>query len=149
MANQNQTVVFLSRHHADKAMMDQLREKLGEFEFIQYGGTFSCFSGNRDQKVISFEEVIKGEDGETTTRREIPGDSVIIAVAPPQVQIAILNAIRFAGGEAKLLQPLMNRITDQDGNATFEYVGLNHVSKVEIVSTPFCGGELAPAHERR
>lgn len=147
-----QTVVFLSRHSADSLMMSQLSEKLGEFNFVQYKGTFSNFSGKAEKigaAAITFTEIVEEDGVENTYQRSIPADSFIVAVAPPQVQIAMLNAIKFSGDKATLLQPLTNRVSTEDGKVTFQYVGLNQVHKVEIVTSTFAGGELLPAHQRR
>lgn len=155
MANATK-VVFLSRHTAEALMLQQLEEKLGEIELIQFKGTYSDFSGRSEkggayEAAITFTEML--EEGEAkvknTYQRSIPADAVIVGVMPPQLQIAVLNAIRFSGGKATLLQPLTNRVSGDDGKVTFEFVGLNQVHKVEIVTSTFSGGELAPAHERR
>ena len=144
------TVIFLSRHNADSSMLNQLKDKLGEIELIQYKGTFSEFQGGKDG-VITFTEVVEeGEPKEKVTyKRCIPAASVIVGVMPPQLQINVLNAINAAGGEAILLQPLTNRVRDKDVTVTFEFVGLNQIHKVEVITSTFSGGELAPAHERR
>lgn len=142
------TVVFLSRHTADTAMLEQLQEKLGEFEFIQFKGTYSKFSGNADN--ISFTEVVEKEDKSVETfNRSVPADSIIIAVAPPQLQIELLNAIKFSGGKATLIQPLTNRVSGNDGKARFEFCGLNQVHKVEIITTLFTGEMPKPPEQRR
>lgn len=155
------TVVFLSRHDAAPAMMSQLTEKLGEFEFIQYRGTFSKLSGSPEY--IKFHEVLDVKEGESLLNENgeelavgrhefdhcIPTDSIIIAVAPPQLQIEMLNAIKFSGNKATLLQPLTNRISTAGGSVTFEYAGLNQVHKVEIITTLFCSETVKPAEERR
>lgn len=155
------TVVFLSRHEAAPAMMSQLTKKLGEFEFIQFRGSFSKFSGSSEY--IKFHEVLDVKEGESflnengeelaTGRHEfdhsIPTNSIIIAVAPPQLQIEMLNAIKFSGGVATLLQPLTNRVSSAGGTVEFQYVGLNQIHKVEIVTTLFCGETVKPAEERR
>lgn len=144
------TVIFLSRHNADSSMLEQLKDRLGEIELIQFKGTFSEFRGEKDG-VITFTEVVEeGEPKEKVTyRRSIPAASVVVGVMPPQLQINVLNAINAAGGETILLQPLTNRVRDRDGTVSFDFVGLNQVHKVEVITSTFSGGELAPAHERR
>lgn len=142
------TVVFLSRHEASHAMMEQLTEKLGQFEFLQFKGTYGKFSGKAEG--ISFVESFKDAEGiETSVSQTIPADSIIVAVAPPQLQIEILNAIRFAGGAAILLQPLTNRVVDEEGKATFVYTGLNQVHKIEFMTSLFAGEMVATALNRR
>lgn len=156
MANATK-VVFLSRHAASPLMLQQLEEKLGTIELIQFKGTFSDFSGKAEkigayQATITFTEILEeGEEAKVknTYQRSIPADAVIVGVMPPQLQIAVLNAIQFSGGKAILLQPLTNRVSGEDGKVTFDYVGLNQIHKVEVVTSTFSGGELAPAHERR
>ena len=145
----NAKVVFLSRHNAASLMLKQLEEKLGPFELIQFKGTFSSFSGREGS--ITFTETLLSNENKTANTCCIPADAdtFIVGVLPPQLQIELLNAIRFSGGKATFLQPLTNRVSGDDGKATFEFVGLNKVHKVEIVTSQFSGGDLAPAYERR
>jgi hypothetical protein len=139
------TVVFLSRHNADSKMIEQLQDKLGEFEFLQFKGTYSKFSGTPD--AITFTEVV--DKTTSTFVQSIPVNSFVVAVAPPQLQIELLNAIKFSGNKAILLQPLTNRVSGNDGKVTFEYCGLNQVHKVEITTSLFAGETVKPAEQRR
>ena len=140
-------VIFFSRHEASSLMLEQLQEVLGQIELAQFEGTFSAFKGSPEG--ISFTEKLEVEGVMETFSHTIPVDAIIVMVAPPQLQIEVLNAIRFSGGKARLLQPLTNRVSRPDGSVEFQFVGLNEVHKVEIVTSRFSGGELAPAHERR
>ena len=73
----------------------------------------------------------------------------MIAVAPPQLQIQMLNAIKFAGNKGVLLQPLTNRVANEQGKVEFQYCGLNQVHRVEIITTLLAGVEPLPAHLHR
>ena len=140
-------VTFFSRHKASYRMVSQLQEVLGEIELTQYGGTFSQFKGSPEG--ISFTEKLEVNGVLETFQHTLPPEAIIVAVAPPQLQIEILNAIRLSGGKARLLQPLTNRVSHPDGSYTFEYVGLNEIHKVEIVTSKFSGGDLLPPENRR
>lgn len=140
-------VIFFSRHEASSLMLEQLQEVLGELNLAQFGGTFSTFKGSPDG--ISFIEKLEVNGVMETFQHTIPSDAIIVAVAPPQLQIEILNAIRFSGGKGRLLQPLTNRVSRPDGSVEFQFVGLNEVHKVEIVTSRFSGGELLPPEQRR
>ena len=155
MLNHDYYSCFLIRHTADELMLQQLKDKLGKFEFIQFKGTYSNFSGQvalegEQSGGITFIEVVEKEDKTTeTNNRWIPAESYIVAVAPPQLQIELLNAIKFSGGKAVLLQPLTNRVSGNDGKVVFEYCGLNQVHKVEITTSLFAGETVKPAEQRR
>jgi len=140
-------VTFFSRHKASYRMVSQLQEVLGEIELTQYGGTFSQFKGSPEG--ISFTEKLEVDGVMETFSHIISSDAVIVAVAPTQLQIEILNAIHLSGGKARLLQPLTNRVSHPDGSYSFDFVGLNEIHKVEIITSKFSGGDLLPPENRR
>lgn len=113
----DELVFFFSRHTPSPLMIEHLGQEIE----TQFEGTISNIRG--DEATIQFDETID----ETKRSYRIPRNSVVVAVAPLDLQIAFLSA-----GVSKLLVPKTDRVVDSDGKATFTYVGLRWIKSIAI-----------------
>lgn len=129
---------FLSRHTPDPLMVQHLADLYyggftSDLELTQYKGSFSNIKAEGEN--IVWEDSLQGQI-------TVPGVSIIVAVAPPQLQIQFLNAIKFSGGNGVLLQPLTERqLNPETEEAYFKYVGLSHVKAI-VFQTELIAGSV-------
>lgn len=116
------SLYFFSRHEASPLMIQHLGREID----LQFKGTILNLRGN--ETTIEFDEAIDGE----LTPYEIPRDSIVVAVAPLDLQIAWL-----AAGVHKLLVPKTRREVGSDGEVVFIYTSLKWVKSIVIESEEF------------
>lgn len=113
---------FFSRHDASPLMIKHLGREID----LQFKGTILNLRGN--ETAIQFDEAIDGE----LTPYQIPRDSIVVAVASLDLQVAWL-----ATGVHKLLIPKTHREVTSDGEAVFIYTSLKWVKSIVIESEEF------------
>lgn len=110
-------VYFFSRHEASLLMIEHLGREID----LQFRGTITNI--RREEIAIQFDEIIDGE----MTQYQIPRDSIVVAVAPLELQMAWL-----AAGVHRLLIPQVHRQVNLDGNVVFTYTGLKWIKSIVV-----------------
>lgn len=133
-------VFFLTRHEADKGMIEDVEAKLGEkIELAHLPGSYSDFRV-KDSDMV-FDRSVKQETGEVQETVEvIPSDSLVIAVLPPALQQGFSGICNKLG--ITYLFPMFDRVPDEKGDLKIsQYAGLAQCLRVEIVTELWAGRE--------
>jgi hypothetical protein len=119
-------VYFFSRHDAQPQMITDLGGTITE----QFKGTISSIVKDGDH--IKFLEIPLGET--KAVSHSIPKDSIVVAVAPLPIQEQWLKT-----GIAVFLAPQNRKETTEDGQVIFNYSGLLHILKIEVITEQWTG----------
>lgn len=129
-------VYFFSRHEPHPEMIADLGAITQQFT-----GTISNIV--RNGNVIEFLETPLGQT--EAISHSIPGDCIVVAVAPLPLQEAWLKA------GATFLVPQNKREKDPNHQFTFKYSGLLRVLKIEVITEQWAGASpsLEDKHRER
>jgi hypothetical protein len=125
-------VYFFSRHTADSKMVEHLGGEIA----TQYTGTISGIK--KQGNFVSFTETLL--DGGEKITHTIESESIVVAVCPLPLQMDWLKT------GVTLLVPQTKREVE-NGSTFFNYCGLVHIKKIEIISEQWAG-EPVSAQEK-
>lgn len=111
-------VLRITRHEAETSQIEELNRIFSDVEIEEVSETLP---NNTREFVARFDELAAEAD-------------VVEAVLPPNLLEAALKFSDFAKREGQIVRAVMNRVVDDDGNATFEFSHYERVVKVEVVT---------------
>lgn len=131
-------VYFFSRHTATAEMVADLGGITEQFK-----GSIKDIRANGDQITFTESPLPTKEEQEAgvvpaDVKWAIPADSIVVAVAPLPLQIDWLKA-----GVGTFLVPQNNRVVLEDKSVVFNYAGLLHIKKIEVVSEQWAGAAVS------